>query len=63
MESRRRPRGSPRSSPGRPPAALAGNIGAPLSGFLSQPGPRDFVCELSSFQLEGVDRFRPHVAV
>jgi UDP-N-acetylmuramoylalanine--D-glutamate ligase len=45
------------------PATLAGNIGAPLSGFLSQPGPRDFVCELSSFQLEGVDRFRPHVAV
>ncbi len=45
------------------PVALAGNIGAPLSGFLSEPGPRDFVCELSSFQLEGVDRFRPHVAV
>jgi UDP-N-acetylmuramoylalanine--D-glutamate ligase len=45
------------------PAILAGNIGAPLSGFLSEPGPRDFVCELSSFQLEGVDRFRPHVAV
>ena len=45
------------------PAVLAGNIGAPLSGFLSEPGPRDFVCELSSFQLEGVDRFRPHVAV
>lgn len=45
------------------PVALAGNIGAPLSGFLSEPGPRDFVCEISSFQLEGVERFRPHVAV
>ncbi len=45
------------------PVALAGNIGAPLSGFLAEPAPRDFVCELSSFQLEGVDRFRPHVAV
>ena len=45
------------------PVALAGNIGAPLSGFLSEPAPRDFVCELSSFQLEGVERFRPHVAV
>jgi len=45
------------------PVALSGNIGAPLSGFLSESGPRDFVCELSSFQLEGVERFRPHVAV
>jgi UDP-N-acetylmuramoylalanine--D-glutamate ligase len=45
------------------PVALAGNIGAPLSGFLAEQGPRDFVCELSSFQLEAVDRFRPHVAV
>ncbi len=45
------------------PVALAGNIGAPLSGFLADRSPRDFVCEVSSFQLEGVDRFRPHVAV
>jgi UDP-N-acetylmuramoylalanine--D-glutamate ligase len=42
---------------------LAGNIGAPLSGFLAEEGPRDFVCEVSSFQLEAVDRFHPHVAV
>ena len=45
------------------PVALAGNIGAPLSGFLNDRGPRDFVCEVSSFQLEAVDRFRPDVAV
>lgn len=45
------------------PVALAGNIGAPLSGFLRERGGRDFVCELSSFQLEAIDRFRPHVAV
>jgi UDP-N-acetylmuramoylalanine--D-glutamate ligase len=45
------------------PAALAGNIGAPLSGFLSERTPRDFVCEVSSFQLEAIDAFRPHVAV
>jgi UDP-N-acetylmuramoylalanine--D-glutamate ligase len=45
------------------PVALSGNIGVPLSGFLSESGPRDFVCELSSFQLEGVERFHPHVAV
>jgi UDP-N-acetylmuramoylalanine--D-glutamate ligase len=43
--------------------ALAGNIGSPLSSFLETREPRDFVCELSSFQLEAIDRFRPHVAV
>ena len=45
------------------PVALAGNIGAPISGFLSESGGRDFVCEVSSFQLEAIDRFRPDVAV
>jgi UDP-N-acetylmuramoylalanine--D-glutamate ligase len=43
--------------------AVAGNIGAPLSGFLGERTPRDFVCEVSSFQLETIDRFRPDVAV
>jgi UDP-N-acetylmuramoylalanine--D-glutamate ligase len=45
------------------PVALAGNIGVPLSAFLSERTPRDFVCELSSFQLETVERFSPQVAV
>lgn len=45
------------------PVVLAGNIGVPLSAFLSERAPRDFVCELSSFQLEAVDRFAPQVAV
>ncbi len=45
------------------PVALAGNIGVPLSAFLSERSPRDFVCELSSFQLETVDHFAPQVAV
>jgi UDP-N-acetylmuramoylalanine--D-glutamate ligase len=45
------------------PAALAGNIGAPLSVFLDENSPRDFVCEVSSFQAETLDRFRPDVAV
>ena len=44
------------------PVALAGNIGDPLSGFLGA-GRRDFVCEVSSFQLESIDRFHAHVAV
>ena len=45
------------------PVALAGNIGVPLSAFLSQRAPRDFVCEVSSFQLEAIDRFHAGVAV
>jgi UDP-N-acetylmuramoylalanine--D-glutamate ligase len=45
------------------PVALAGNIGSPLSGFLAENAPRDFVCEVSSFQAETLDRFRPDVAV
>lgn len=45
------------------PVALAGNIGTPLSAFLSERTARDFVCEVSSFQLEAVERFAPHVAV
>jgi UDP-N-acetylmuramoylalanine--D-glutamate ligase len=43
--------------------ALAGNIGTPLSDFLADPAPREFVCEVSSFQLEAIDRFHPKVAV
>jgi UDP-N-acetylmuramoylalanine--D-glutamate ligase len=49
-------------SAGRP-VALAGNIGVPLSDFLAERRPRDFVCEVSSFQLEGIEQFRPGVAV
>jgi len=45
------------------PVALAGNIGSPLSGFLSETAPRDFVCEVSSFQAETLDLFRPDVGV
>jgi UDP-N-acetylmuramoylalanine--D-glutamate ligase len=48
---------------GSRPVSLAGNIGVPLSGFLRDRAPRDFVCELSSFQLETLERFRPDVAV
>jgi len=45
------------------PVALAGNIGVPLSEFLGDRSPRDFVCEISSFQLETIDGFRSDVAV
>jgi UDP-N-acetylmuramoylalanine--D-glutamate ligase len=44
--------------------AVAGNVGRPLTGLdgaLSEGAW--IVCELSSFQLEDVDTFRPHIAI
>ena len=41
---------------------VCGNIGRPLCSCLEGPPGRIFVAELSSFQLESVDRMRPHVA-
>ncbi|HSF17781.1 MAG TPA: UDP-N-acetylmuramoyl-L-alanine--D-glutamate ligase [Vicinamibacteria bacterium] len=43
---------------------LAGNIGSPLVQELEGASKETtFVLEVSSFQLETIDRFRPHVAV
>lgn len=43
---------------------VCGNIGLPFTAALAEDGPEVVHCvELSSFQLEGIDRFRPHVAV
>jgi UDP-N-acetylmuramoylalanine--D-glutamate ligase len=43
---------------------VGGNIGNPLIELASSGAPVDrVVVELSSFQLEGVESFRPHVAV
>ncbi|NTV28473.1 MAG: UDP-N-acetylmuramoyl-L-alanine--D-glutamate ligase [Candidatus Omnitrophica bacterium] len=43
---------------------LCGNVGTPFSRFvLSQDTPDYFVVEISSFQLELVETFRPRVAV
>ena len=45
-------------------ARTAGNVGTALSELVGDVGPDAWiVCELSSFQLEDVDRFRPKVAV
>jgi len=46
------------------PTFVGGNIGNALSSAIdnSEPGTF-FVTELSSFQLEGIQKFRPHVAV
>jgi UDP-N-acetylmuramoylalanine--D-glutamate ligase len=46
------------------PVAVAGNVGRPLTGFDGVVEPDAWiVCELSSFQLEDVHRFRPRIAV
>ncbi|HEU4521480.1 MAG TPA: UDP-N-acetylmuramoyl-L-alanine--D-glutamate ligase [Thermoanaerobaculia bacterium] len=47
---------------GRQPI-VAGNIGEPLIAALDPENPRQYVLELSSFQLETVDRFRANVAL
>lgn len=45
-------------------AFLAGNIGTPLISFVDRSRPDDiYVTEVSSFQLEYVDEFKPSVAV
>ena len=46
------------------PSVGAGNVGTALSSFAGRIEPgTTIVCELSSFQLEGVERFRSDVAV
>jgi UDP-N-acetylmuramoylalanine--D-glutamate ligase len=45
-------------------ARVGGNIGAPLIGLVEgSTAATAFAVEVSSFQLEGIVRFRPHVAV
>jgi UDP-N-acetylmuramoylalanine--D-glutamate ligase len=46
------------------PAAVAGNVGRPLTSLDGVLGPEAWiVCELSSFQLEDAYRLRPRIAV
>jgi UDP-N-acetylmuramoylalanine--D-glutamate ligase len=45
-----------------PDAAVAGNVGTPLSAFVGEDPPL-VVCEVSSFQLEDASQFAPDVAV
>lgn len=42
---------------------VAGNIGEPLVSAIDPDKPRNYVVELSSFQLETIDTFRPDVAL
>jgi UDP-N-acetylmuramoylalanine--D-glutamate ligase len=46
------------------PVAVAGNVGTPLTSLVGAlPDDAWIVCEVSSFQLEDIHRFRPRVAV
>jgi UDP-N-acetylmuramoylalanine--D-glutamate ligase len=46
------------------PVAVAGNVGRPLTGLDGTLAEDAWiVCELSSFQLEDIERFRPRIAV
>ncbi|SHE56021.1 UDP-N-acetylmuramoyl-L-alanine--D-glutamate ligase [Alkalibacter saccharofermentans] len=45
-------------------AFLGGNIGNPIVDFIEKPAEKDYIiAELSSFQLETIDRFRSNIAV
>src|SRR5262249_27640526 len=44
-------------------AIACGNIGLPMSALIAEDSPdRYYVAELSSFQLEGIETFRPRIA-
>jgi len=46
------------------PVRVGGNIGLPLIELAAEAGPEEIlVAEVSSFQLEAVEEFHPHVAV
>ena len=42
---------------------MAGNIGDSYAGQVAMHPERKYVLELSSFQLDGIETFRPHIAV
>ncbi|NND62605.1 MAG: UDP-N-acetylmuramoyl-L-alanine--D-glutamate ligase [Flavobacteriaceae bacterium] len=44
-------------------AALGGNIGKSFAESVSVSKAENYVLELSSFQLDGIEKFRPHIAV
>jgi UDP-N-acetylmuramoylalanine--D-glutamate ligase len=49
---------------GNVPVEVAGNVGRPLCDLAGRVAPDTWIaCELSSFQLEDIDRFRPRIGV
>lgn len=45
------------------PVALGGNIGESFAGQVAQNNNTHFVLEISSFQLDDIEKFNPHIAV
>lgn len=43
--------------------ALGGNIGKSFAGLIAENEYENYVLEISSFQLDGVEKFAPHIAV
>lgn len=48
---------------GRLDVGVGGNIGKSFASLLTEKDREYFVLELSSFQLDEIDKFRPHIAV
>lgn len=42
---------------------VGGNIGDSFAQQVAEQSYKDYVLELSSFQLDGIDKFKPHVAI
>ncbi|TRZ44360.1 UDP-N-acetylmuramoyl-L-alanine--D-glutamate ligase [Robertkochia solimangrovi] len=42
---------------------MAGNIGDSFAQMVAETDPENYVLEISSFQLDGIREFRPHIAV
>lgn len=43
--------------------ALGGNIGKSFAGLVAEKDYQNYVLELSSFQLDGIEKFHPHIAM
>lgn len=43
--------------------ALGGNVGTSYAGLVASEDHENYVLEISSFQLDGIDKFRPHIAI
>lgn len=46
-----------------PDTLLVGNIGDSFAAAVSEDSNRSFVIEVSSFQLDGIEQFAPHIAI
>ncbi|UAB84585.1 UDP-N-acetylmuramoyl-L-alanine--D-glutamate ligase [Zunongwangia sp. SCSIO 43204] len=42
---------------------MAGNVGDSFAKQVAETNPAYYVLELSSFQLDGIEKFRPHIAI